>query len=107
MLYLRICFDKQNSSGLRDELRKQHREYIAGFLGGKDGIKVVQGGPMCANDDVGKSIGGFLVIEAGSSKDALQFHNDDPFTQAKLFDRSEVVRWDRHVGNKNQTAFTP
>jgi uncharacterized protein YciI len=108
MLYLRICFDKRDAGGLRDELRKRHREYIGSHVGmKKNGIQVVQGGPMCVGDDVSKNLGSFLVIEADSLDDAMRFHNEDPFTRAELFDRSDVVRWDRHIGNESQAAYIP
>ena len=107
MLYLRICFDKPDAGGLRDEIRKHHREYVGSYIGGRDGIKVVQGGPMCATDDISKNVGSFLVVEADSLEDALRFHNDDPATRADLFDRSDVVRWDRHVGDENRTEYVP
>lgn len=108
MLYLRICFDKQGGGDLRDELRKRHREYIGSHVGvARNGVKVVQGGPMCATDDISKNIGSFLVVEAESLDDAKRFHDEDPFTQAGLFDHSDVVRWDRHVGNDDRTDYVP
>ena len=106
MLYLRICFDKQNT-GIRAEFLKSHREYIAAYLTGKDGVEVVQGGPMCAGDDLSTNLGSFLVIEAPSLQVAERFHNDDPFTRAGLFERADVVRWDRHIGNPEQVEYVP
>ena len=108
MLYLRICFDKQSGGDLRDELRKTHREYIGTHVGAaRNGIQVVQGGPMCAGDDLTRNVGSFLVVEANSIEDAKRFHEEDPFTKAGLFDRSEVVRWDRHIGNPDQDGYVP
>lgn len=107
MLYLRICFDKQGAGGTREQLLKSHREYVASHLDGKNGIRVVQGGPMCAGDDLSKNIGSFLVIEASSLQEAERFHNDDPFTAAGLFERSNVVRWDRHIGNPDRAEYVP
>jgi uncharacterized protein YciI len=107
MLYLRICFDKNGTGDLRDELRKTHREYVASHLGGRDGVKVVQGGPMCHGDDVSNNLGSFLVIEAPSLQHARRFHDDDPFTRAGLFERADVVRWDRHIGNPGEGEYTP
>ncbi|MEO7241460.1 MAG: YciI family protein [Variovorax sp.] len=108
MLYLRICFDKQGGSELRDELLKAHREYIGSHVGAKkNGVAVVQGGPMCAGDDVSSKLGSFLVVEADSHKDAQRFNDEDPFTRAGLFDNARVVRWDRHIGNPDQTSYVP
>lgn len=108
MLYLRICFDNKDAGGLRDELRKTHREYIGAYVGAaKDGIQVVQAGPMCVGDDTSKNLGSFLIIEANSLEDVVRFHENDPFTRANLFERADVVRWDRHIGNEGQTGYTP
>ena len=108
MLYLRICFDKTDGSALRDELRKQHREYIGSHVArARNGVKVVQGGPMCPGDDISRNLGSFLVVEADSLESAMRFHNEDPFTRAELFDRASVVRWDRHIGNDGQIEYAP
>ncbi len=108
MLYLRICFDKPDSGELRDKLRQTHREYIGSHVGRRTGgVEVVQGGPMCATDDIAVNAGSFLVVEADSIADARRFHHDDPFTKAGLFARADVVRWDRHIGNSDQTAYVP
>lgn len=108
MLYLRICFDKQGGGELRDELRHTHREYIGAHVGAKrNGIMVVQGGPMCVGDDIATNLGSFLVVEADSLADAQRFHDADPFTRAALFERADVVRWDRHIGNPEQAEYVP
>ncbi|MDH7794015.1 MULTISPECIES: YciI family protein [unclassified Beijerinckia] len=108
MLYLRICFDGQDSGDLRKQLVKTHREYIGSHVGQKkDGVQVVQGGPMSATDDITANVGSFLVVEADSMADAQRFHDNDPFTRAGLFGRADVVRWDRHIGNENQTGYKP
>jgi uncharacterized protein YciI len=99
MLYLRICFDKKDGAALRGELIHRHREYVATHLGDDKAIKVVQGGPMCVGDDITNNLGSFLVVEAQSLADVQHFHDNDPFTLANLFERSDVVRWDRHIGN--------
>ena len=107
MLYLRICFDKKDGGALRDELRQSHREYIGSHLAGGKAIKVVQGGPMCVGDDITTNLGSFLVIDAPSLAVAREFHDNDPFTRAKLFERADVVRWDRHIGNESQEKYVP
>lgn len=108
MLYLRICFDKDGGGELRDELRKTHREYIGSHVGAKrNGVMVVQGGPMCVGDDVTTNLGSFLVVEADSLADAQRFNDDDPFTRAGLFENPRVVRWDRHIGNPDQGGYVP
>lgn len=107
MLFLRICFDKQDAGGLRDDIRRRHREYIGAHIEGAEDMKIVQAGPMCSDDELKQNVGSFLVIEANSIDTVMRFHNADPFTQAGLFERSEVVRWDRHIGNPGQTGYVP
>ena len=108
MLYLRICFDKKDGGDLRDDLRRRHREYIGLHVGqARNGVQVVQGGPMCPGDDTSSNLGSFLVVEADSLESAMRFHDEDPFTRAELFDRAHVVRWDRHIGNHGQTDYAP
>ena len=67
----------------------------------------VQGGPMCATDDVSRNANSFLVAEAALIEGAQRFHDADPFTKAGMFERSDVVCWDRHIGNEGQTADVP
>ena len=62
---------------------------------------------MCATDDTGNDAGSFLVVDAASIEDARRFHDEDPFTKAGLFERSDVVRWDRHIGNEGQAGYVP
>jgi uncharacterized protein YciI len=108
MLYLRLCFDKRGGSELRAQHVGRHREYIGSHVGAPHGgIEVVQGGPMSASDDLSQQMGSFLVIEAASIEDAKRFHEEDPFTRAGLFERADVVRWDRHIGNPDQTQYVP
>jgi uncharacterized protein YciI len=108
MLYLRICFDEPGGGDLRDELRKQHREYIGSHVAARtDGVQVVQGGPMCVGDDASTNLGSFLVVEADSLADVKRFHDNDPFSRAGLFERADVVMWDRHIGNPDQAKYVP
>ena len=98
MLYLRVCFDKPDSSALRASERLAHRTYIASFLPEGGYVRVVQAGPMCGTDTDDTNVGSFMVVEADSIEAAQRFHNEDPFTKAGLFSRADLVRWDRHIG---------
>lgn len=107
MLYLRTCFDRPDAEDLRARNLKEHREYVAAHLAGDSSVRVVQAGPMCAEDDPTRNVGSFIVVEAPSLGDAERFHRDDPFTRAGLFARSDVVRWDRHIGNPDKPEYVP
>ena len=107
MLYLRMSFDSENAGDLRERTSKEHREYIASFLQQRDGVTVVQGGPMLADDGGDHILGSFLVVEAASHAEVQAFHDNDPFTRAGLFSRYDVVRWDRHIGNSSEEVYVP
>ena len=106
MLYLRICFDRPDAAGLRAERLKQHREYVATFVAGRNGARVVQGGPMLDDAQTGYR-GSFLIVEAESLSDVRAFHEGDPFSQAALFDTVHLIPWERHIGNEGASSYVP
>ena len=55
-------------------------------------------GPMCTSDADDTNIGSFMIVEAASTADVQAFHDGDPFTLRGIFDRVEIIRWDRHIG---------
>jgi len=59
--------------------------------------KLVQAGPLMSSDDT-KNVGSFMVVEADSLATVQQFHDNDPFTIAGLFEDVRIHRWDKHVG---------
>ena len=105
MLYLRLCLDKPGSAELRSAHRLDHRNYTGSFVGEGGPIRVVQGGPLLAGDADGAILGSFLVVEANSIEDVQRFHDEDPFTVVGLFDRVDIIRWDRHIGGG--VAYVP
>lgn len=106
MLYLRICFDRPDAGGLRAEHLKQHRDYVASFLESRDGIRIVQGGPMRDEAETGY-VGSFMIVEAGSFAGFRAFHEADPFTRMGLFGTVHLIPWDRHIGNDGAAPYVP
>ena len=98
MLYLRICFDKPGLNEKRDAFRAAHRAYFQPNLQPDAEVRIVQAGPMCAEDESGRNIGSFMILEAPSLAEAQRFHDNDPFTAEGLFDRVDLCPWDRHIG---------
>lgn len=98
MLYLRICFDRPGTGDQRNEIRAAHRAYFQPNLLNDAEVRIIQAGPMCVADDSDENIGSFMILEAPSKEKAKAFHDNDPFTLAGLFDRVELCRWDRHIG---------
>jgi len=98
MLYIRVCYDKPGMGELRDRLRNNHRAYFKPNLAGGDAaVRLVQAGPLCTSDTDTTNIGSFMILEAKSHADVMEFNDGDPFTAAKLYERVEIHRWDRHV----------
>lgn len=100
MLYLRICFDKPGTGELRNAVRAEHREYLAPFLKGAGGVRIVQAGPMCISDSDDTNLGSFLILDADTLQAVEKFHLADPFTQADIFGDVRLVRWDRHINSE-------
>lgn len=99
MLYLRICFDAPGMGERRDEIRATHRTYLKPFVDRGQLVRIIQAGPMCISDTDGTNLGSFLIVEAPSLAAVQRFHNEDPFTKAGIYDRVDLLRWDRHIGN--------
>src|SRR5262249_28808146 len=99
MLYVRICFDRPNSSQLRTQVRPDHRAYVLSRVLLPEGpCRVVQAGPLCVGDSDNANLGSFMILEAKSEADIRHFHDEDPFTKVGLYEKVIVHRWDRHIG---------
>lgn len=73
---------------IRTRIRPAHREYMDQF---KDRVRL--GGPVL--DSEGKACGGLMVIEAESQDEVRRMVDADPFEQAGLSARIEILpfRW--------------
>jgi hypothetical protein len=98
MIFIRICLDEPGMTSVRDSVRPEHRAYFAPNLVDGCGCALLQAGPLCADDTDGTMIGTFMVLKVPAIDQVRKFHGDDPFTQAGLFERVHIQRWDRHVG---------
>lgn len=87
MIYRSDRTDGQAES-IRARVRPVHREYMDRF---KDRVRL--GGPVL--DVEGKACGGLMVIEAESLDDVRRMVDADPFEQAGLSARIEILpfRW--------------
>lgn len=77
--------------GIRAATRQDHLDWIAT----KPGV-VKLGGPFL--DTEGGMAGSLLIIEAEDLKAAEDFHAQDPYTRAGLFEQSSVTPWRVTVG---------
>ena len=100
MNFLIIAKDKPAREATRDELR-------AVRLGWLDANRkrILAGGGMV--DDHNRHVsGGLLIIDAENREEAERFANEDPFTNAGLYETLDVVRW-RRVFFDYQRVTTP
>lgn len=93
MLYMRVCFDAPGSLDLREKHRAVRKAYLDSGR-----VKIVQAGPLCAGDKNDAYIGTFMLIEADSREEVMAYHEDDPFTKAGIYERSFIVRYQKHIG---------
>jgi uncharacterized protein YciI len=98
MLYIRLCIDKAGQPELRESTRAEHRAYVMPILQQGSVPRLVQGGPLCVNDEDDTIFASFMIIEADSVEQVMRFHEGDPFTKAGLYEQVYIHRWDRHVG---------
>jgi uncharacterized protein len=99
MRYIRLCYDRGGTEQLRNKLRADHRAYFQGYLQQGSAVRVVDAGPLCVNDTDDTNIASFMIIEADCRADVVDFHDNDPFTKADLYERVEIQRWDQHFAN--------
>lgn len=78
--------------GIRAATRPAHLEWLAG----KSGM-VKLAGPFLSAD--GAMAGSLLVIEAESLEAARDFHAEDPYTKAGLYEHSSVDLWKASLGS--------
>jgi uncharacterized protein YciI len=90
-LFVLTGLDKPDALEARMAARDAHLTYLAGL---KD--MVLAGGPFL--DAEGAMVGSMLVIEADSLEAAKAFQAADPYTQASLFEQTEVRGWRMGVG---------
>ena len=89
MRYAIIALDKPNSTELRAEVRNDHLTYI------DDTGVVEQAGPFL--DDNGNMCGSLIILDALNRADAESWVEDDPYSQAGLFESVTVIEWKKVI----------
>ncbi len=90
MFFALICHDKPGALALRLDNRADHLAYI-------DATGVVaQAGPLL--DDAGGMIGSLVILDVADRAAAQAWAAADPYAQAGLFDRVDIVGWKRVIG---------
>ena len=83
-MYAIVCFDRPDSSGLRDAHRAAHQEFLK-----EHSAKVVFGGPL-KNTPEGQSTGALIVVNCATRKEAEAFIGADPFYRNGVYESVAV-----------------
>jgi uncharacterized protein len=84
MLFALIRHDKPGCIGLRKSARPKHLEYLTGVTGS------IKWGGAIMHDD-GYQTGSILFVEAADQEAAEALAAADPYVEAGLFARTEIV----------------
>ena len=83
-MYAIVCFDRPDSSGLRDAHRAAHQEFLK-----ENSAKVVFGGPLKDTPE-GQSTGALIVVNCATRKEAEAFIGADPFYRNGVYESVAV-----------------
>jgi uncharacterized protein YciI len=83
-MYALVCFDRPDSSALRDQHRAAHVEFLQ-----KNANKIVFGGPLKSTPE-GASTGALIVVDCASREEAEAFIAADPFRRAGVYESVAV-----------------
>lgn len=90
MLVALIARDKPGALPLRQENRPAHVDYL------KASSAVQQAGPLLDAD--GEMCGSLIILEVSDMAEAEAWVAGDPYGKAGLFDRVELIPWNRVIG---------
>jgi uncharacterized protein YciI len=87
--------DKPNSGVLRQSLREAHRVHIRADA---PDCRTILGGPLLTEGE-GAMFATLLVFEAPDRDTVRRFMENDPYSQAGLFETVTIDRWQWGLGN--------
>jgi uncharacterized protein len=88
MLYTFYLLDKPGALAQRQEIRPQHKAYLAGKA-----EQIAFAGPLLA-DDGRTMVGSLLVIDFPSRDEAQRWIADEPFTRAGVYASTTVYAFE-------------
>src|SRR5262245_32589594 len=83
-MYAIVCFDRPDSSSLRDAHRNAHQEFLRKFS-----EKIVFGGPLKHTAE-GPSIGALIVVNCATRHEAEALIAGDPFHRGGVYESVAV-----------------
>ena len=94
MLICRIAYDAKGKNAERKAHYDAHRAYLRSDAASA----IVQSGPLFSSDGTNTKIGALIVFEVENAAAAEAFNAGDPFIINGVYDRVEMLRWDRTIG---------
>lgn len=94
MFVVLIAADRPGTSALRSQNKQRHTQYLSA---GAPGTQVLQSGPLLGPD--GSECGSLIIFEALTLDHVRAFAEGDPYSQAGLFETTDIYPWDWRRGN--------
>lgn len=92
MLYTIYCIDIENSKFIRDKFYPEHKSFLSKT--DRYGIDIIMSGPLM-NDRNDDAIGSLFVIDAADRLSAEEFHHNDPFYKAGVWQKTYITSFIR------------
>jgi uncharacterized protein YciI len=83
-MYAIVCFDRPDSSALRDRHRADHQKFL-----GENSKKIVFGGPLKSTPE-GPSTGALIVVNCATREEAEALIGADPFYRGGVYESVAV-----------------
>ncbi len=93
MHIIRMAWDAPGKDVERKALFEAHRAHLRSGL-----ARIVQSGPLFATDGSGAKAGALVVFEADDVAEVARFNAQDPYVLNGVYDRIEILRWDKTIG---------
>ncbi|MDB5643680.1 MAG: YciI family protein [Hyphomicrobiales bacterium] len=93
MHIIRMAYDAAGRDADRKALFEAHRAHLRSGL-----ARVVQSGPLFATDGAGAKAGALVVFDVEDIAEVERFSAADPYVVNGVYDRIEILRWDKTIG---------
>lgn len=102
MPFLIFAYDHPDMDARREAVRQAHRDYLAA-----QGQRLLASGALL--DEAGRIVGGSSLLDTDDRVEAERFEADDPYAQAGIRARVEIVEWRLRwwVGRFNAAGHRP
>ena len=91
MYYAIYCLDSENGAAARQQSREAHMAYLK-----DEPVKFLTAGPLMDKAG-GGMVGSLFIIEADSYDEAKAFSDNDPFTNAGVFESIAIHPYEKRI----------